>query len=129
METREQRRERLARVLCKLAGYKPDQLEPGDCPTGVDAEALAVPDGRNAGGDFCHFLWRQFVKRADAIIASDLAAGVVCVPGEATEHAICLGDEAIIRHLDNLVKADGTPAESCWRAMIDAAQGKPVGSE
>ena len=140
-ETHEQRRERLARVMCELAGHDPDWLEPGNCPTGVDAEALTIPDGRNAGGDFCHFLWRQFVKGADAIIASDEAAGLVCVPREATDEMIKAGANAFAG-LEYPCKDDnpwfqmelrlGLYAPDCavsYAAMIDAAQGKPVGSE
>jgi hypothetical protein len=44
-----------ARALCKERGYDPDQLEPGDLP---------CVDGRNAKGEPCHFLWRDFAPRA-----------------------------------------------------------------
>jgi hypothetical protein len=63
---------------------------------------------------------------ADAILAALSAAGFTPpLPIEATEHSICLGDEAIIEALNEIpsdVKfTKGTPALRCWRAMVTAA--------
>lgn len=62
--------ERVARVLCSIAGHNPDALAPGNCPESQDDDkAMVVADGYNAKGEFCHFYWRAFATEARAAIA------------------------------------------------------------
>lgn len=81
--------ERAARALCELAGYDPEYLEPGNViihpmddveawasPEGVHLDTLAdngtrPPDG-NDGKDPCHFMWRQFIERAQVALRAAL---------------------------------------------------------
>lgn len=48
---------------------------------------------------------------------------VVCVPVEPTEEMYCRGDEAFIDALnfENMKRADPTPAQRCYRAMLAAS--------
>jgi len=91
--------ERVARKLCWIRGYEPDQLEPGDDPYGNDTSLI---DGRMPNGDPAHFMWRQFVKPARELFAE---------MREPTE-AMC---EAAPFVYDQVLPSD------TWRAMIDAA--------
>ncbi len=58
-------RETLARILCKMRGYDPDRLEPGNTPYSSDEE---VVDGQLQGGP-AFFMWRQYEEDAAEILA------------------------------------------------------------
>ncbi len=78
--------ELVARVLCEERGYDPDALEPGnvivritdnlekwESAEGVFIDRLAdngtrPPDGYNRKGEPCHFMWRQYIKTAQAVV-------------------------------------------------------------
>lgn len=58
--------EKIARALCLLRGYNPEQLEPGNAPYDGIFEVI---DTTLPNGDSAHFLWRNFVN--DAIKLED----------------------------------------------------------
>lgn len=58
--------ERVARKLCHIRGYEPDQLEPGDDPY---QNNVSLIDGRMPNGDAAHFMWRQFVTPAHELLS------------------------------------------------------------
>jgi len=57
--------EAVARKLCQLKGYDPDDLEPGSTPYGTEEEII---DGEVKGGP-AFFMWRQYVSDAQQILS------------------------------------------------------------
>ncbi len=74
--------------MCKADGHDPDRLVVGNL---IDDDELLVADDWSPDGEFCHFLWREWVPLAIAVAASDAAAGVVSVPAEATDDMAIAG--------------------------------------
>lgn len=85
--------ERVARILCEQSLCNPDALEPGD---------IYGIDGYKRNGDPAHFMWREFVERARAVIEA------MHVPIEA------MVDAGL--NYDVTVDPDGI-----WKAMVGAA--------
>lgn len=79
-----------ARALCEHDGYDPDDLEPGnviihpldnltawESPEGEFIDTLCdngtrPPDGHD-GKDPCHYMWRQYIGRAQVAILAAVA--------------------------------------------------------
>lgn len=82
--TEEGKIEQLARLLCKEDRRNPDGLEPGNriiAPWMDEAkfanaqydhlfDSLEIqPDGHHRNGDPCHFNWREYIWKAQRVLA------------------------------------------------------------